>query len=130
MSVKDLLKEGNVIACRASDPVRCAVQKMYAYNVGSVLVLGDDGSLVGIFTERDLVRLLAEGGNLDVRLERVATKEPLITASPNESLMSVAMKMLENNIRHIPVVEGGRVLGVLSIRDVLRALIARDVVYP
>ena len=58
-------------------------------------------------------------------LEQVARKS-LITASPDDTVLSAAVKMIENNIRHMPVVEGGRVIGVISIRDVLRALLTAE----
>ncbi|MFB6490339.1 MAG: CBS domain-containing protein [Thermoproteus sp. AZ2] len=120
---------GRVVSCTTRDTIRCAVSKMYAYNVGSVVVVDDLGSPVGIFTERDLVRAVAEGLSLDTPLERVAKKE-LVVASLDEPLISVANKMIEHNIRHIPVVEGGKVVGVLSIRDALRSLVALEATYP
>lgn len=102
---------------------------MYAYNVGAVLVLDDLGVPVGVFTERDLVRVVAEGLSLDTPLDRIARKE-LIKASPNESVLEAAAKMIEHNIRHLPVVEGNRVVGVVSIRDALRSLMALEAAYP
>jgi CBS domain-containing protein len=98
---------------------------MYAANVGSVVVLDRSGRPVGIVTERDVVRFLAQEVNLKTPLENVARKN-LITASPEDSVVSAAVKMIENNIRHMPVVEGGRLIGVISIRDVLRALVAAE----
>jgi CBS domain-containing protein len=98
---------------------------MYAANVGSVVVLDRSGRPVGIVTERDVVRFLAQEVDLKTPLESVARKN-LITASPEDSVVSAAVKMIENNIRHMPVVEGGRLIGVISIRDVLRALVATE----
>jgi CBS domain-containing protein len=98
---------------------------MYAANVGSVVVLDRSGRPVGIVTERDVVRFLAQEVDLKTPLENVARKN-LITASPEDSVVSAAVKMIENNIRHMPVVEGGRLIGVISIRDVLRALVAAE----
>lgn len=114
-----------VISCYVDEPVECAVAKMYAANVGSVVVLERDGRLAGIVTERDIVRFLAQEVDLKTPLGQVARKQ-VITASPDEAVVSAAVKMIENNIRHMPVVEGGRVIGVISIRDVLRALLAAE----
>ncbi len=125
MKVRDLLKD-NVIFCYADEPVECAVAKMYAANVGSVVVMDRANRPVGIVTERDIVRFLAQEIDLKTPLEQVA-KKSLITVSPEESIVSAAAKMIENNIRHMPVVEGGRVVGVISIRDVLRALVTAEV---
>ncbi len=60
MRIKELIRDG-VISCKSIDPITCAVAKMYMHNVGSVLVIDEDGKPAGIFTERDLVRVVAEG---------------------------------------------------------------------
>ncbi len=124
MNVRSLVKNV-VISCDERETVECAVAKMYASNVGSVIVTNESGRPVGIITERDIVRFLAEDIDLKTPLGEVARKN-LITASPDESVVSVAAKMIENNIRHIPVMEGDRLVGILSIRDVLRALLAEE----
>lgn len=59
MRIKELIRDG-VISCKSTDPITCAVAKMYMHNVGSVLVIDEDEKPVGIFTERDLVRVVAE----------------------------------------------------------------------
>ncbi|MGC8543891.1 MAG: CBS domain-containing protein [Vulcanisaeta sp.] len=128
MRIKELIKDG-VISCKSTDPITCAVAKMYMNNVGSVLVIDEDGKPAGIFTERDLVRVIAEGISLDTPLVKVMSKR-LITANTSESILSAAMKMLENNIRHLPVTEEGRVVGMVSIRDLVRALMAQELAYP
>jgi CBS domain-containing protein len=124
MKVRDLLKDA-VVSCREDEPLECAVAKMYATNVGSVVVVDRAGHPVGIVTERDVVRFLAQQVDFKTPLGQVARKS-LITASPDDSLISAAAKMIEHNVRHMPVVEGGRLVGVISIRDVLRALLAAE----
>ncbi|ADN51891.1 CBS domain-containing protein [Vulcanisaeta distributa] len=128
MRIKELIRDG-VISCRSTDPITCAVAKMYMHNVGSVLVIDEDEKPVGIFTERDLVRIVAEGISLDTPLMKVMSRK-LITANTSESVISAAMKMIENNIRHLPVVEEGRAVGMVSIRDLVRALMAQELSYP
>lgn len=123
-----MIRDG-VISCRSTDPITCAVAKMYMHNVGSVLVIDEDEKPVGIFTERDLVRIVAEGISLDTPLMKVMSRK-LITANTSESVISAAMKMIENNIRHLPVVEEGRAVGMVSIRDLVRALMAQELSYP
>ena len=91
-----------VISCYVDEPVECAVAKMYAANVGSVVVLERDGRLAGIVTERDIVRFLAQEVDLKTPLGQVARKQ-VITASPDEAVVSAAVKMIENNIRHMAV---------------------------
>ncbi len=124
VKVRDLLKDA-IVSCREDEPLECAVAKMYAANVGSVVVVDAAGRPVGIVTERDIVRFLAQEVDFKTPLGQVARKS-LITASPDDSLISAAAKMIEHNIRHLPVVEGGRLVGVISIRDVLRALLAAE----
>ena len=124
MKVRNLLKDA-IISCREDEPLECAVAKMYATNVGSVVVVDMAGKPVGIVTERDIVRFLAQEVDFKTPLGQVA-KKSLITVSPEDSIISAAVKMIESNIRHMPVVEGGRVVGVISIRDVLRALLTAE----
>ncbi|MEZ0318455.1 MAG: CBS domain-containing protein [Pyrobaculum sp.] len=124
MKIRELVKDA-VVSCYADEPIECAVAKMYAANVGSVVVVDRGGRPIGIITERDVVRLLAQEVDFKTPLEQVARKN-LITASPDDTALSAAVKMIENNIRHMPVVEGGRVVGVVSIRDVLRALLTAE----
>ncbi|GAB6945899.1 CBS domain-containing protein [Vulcanisaeta sp. JCM 16161] len=128
MRIKELIRDG-IISCKSTDPITCAVAKMYMHNVGSVLVIDEDERPVGIFTERDLVRVVAEGISLDTPLMKVMSRK-LITANVSESVISAAMKMIENNIRHLPVVEEGRAVGMVSIRDLVRALMAQELSYP
>ncbi|MEM3835425.1 CBS domain-containing protein [Pyrobaculum sp.] len=125
MKIRELVRRDHLVYCYADEPIECAVAKMYASNVGSVVVVDRTGSPVGIITERDIVRLLAEEVDFKTPLERVARKN-LVTASPDDTVIATAVKMIEKNIRHIPVVEGGRVIGVVSIRDVLRALVTAE----
>ncbi|MCC6031454.1 MAG: CBS domain-containing protein [Pyrobaculum sp.] len=124
MKVRNLLKDA-IISCREDEPLECAVAKMYATNVGSVVVVDMAGKPVGIVTERDIVRFLAQEVDFKTPLGQVA-KKSLITVSPEDSIISATVKMIESNIRHMPVVEGGRVVGVISIRDVLRALLTAE----
>ncbi|MEM4839078.1 MAG: CBS domain-containing protein, partial [Pyrobaculum sp.] len=104
MKIKDLVRD-SVITCVEEEPIECAVAKMYAANVGSVVVVDRSGRPVGIVTERDIVRFLAQEIDLKTPLGQAARKS-LITASPDDSVVSTAVKMIENNIRHMPVVEG------------------------
>jgi len=128
MRVKELIKDG-IISCRSTDPIKCAVTKMYINNVGSVLIIDENDKPIGIFTERDLVRVIAENISLDAPLLKVMSRR-LITATTMESLVSAAMKMVENNIRHLPVVEEGKAIGMVSIRDLLRTLMSEELAYP
>jgi CBS domain-containing protein len=104
--------------------VREAIRLMNERNVGSVTVC-EGGRLVGIFTERDVLRLASNGGALDgLRMADVMTRSP-ITVPADADVVAVAELMGEKRVRHLPVVEGENVLGVVGIRDVLAALVDR-----
>jgi CBS domain-containing protein len=113
-----------LVSVGPDDPVSVAVARMNEENVGSVTVC-DGPELVGIFTERDLVRLAGEGsGFAEVRISEVMTRRP-VTVSPDDDIVSAARLMGERRIRHLPVVQDGLLLGVIGIRDVMGSLVER-----
>jgi len=97
--------------------VRAATKVLAEHNIGAVLVM-DGEELVGIFTERDLVkRVAAVGRDLDTTLlQEVMTANP-DTLAPNARAYEAFVLMQDRGYRHIPVVEAGRVVAVVSIRD-------------
>jgi CBS domain-containing protein len=101
-----------------------AIRRMAEAGVGSVAVC-EGARLVGIFTERDVLRLAAKASALDgVRVADAMTRE-VITVSADTDLVAAARLMGERRIRHLPVVEGENLLGMVGIRDVLGALAER-----
>jgi CBS domain-containing protein len=113
-----------LVTVEPKDSARVAVLRMLEEDVGSVAVC-EGGKLVGIFTERDVLRLAGEGTPLDgVRLADVMTTE-VTTVSADVSVTDAAALMGERRIRHLPVVEDGRLLGMIGIRDVLGSLVER-----
>jgi CBS domain-containing protein len=104
--------------------VREAVRRMSEAGVGSVAVC-EGSRLAGIFTERDVLRLAGEHVDLDrVRVADAMTRDVVIV-SPDEDIVAAARLMGERRIRHLPVVQGENVLGIVGIRDVLGALAER-----
>jgi CBS domain-containing protein len=120
---------GNVMRTRVvtvdpGDSARLAVLRMLEEGVGSVAVC-DAGRLVGIFTERDVLALSGEGTDLDgVRVGDVMTREPF-TVDADVAVLDAARLMGEKRIRHLPVVQGENLLGMIGIRDVLGSLVER-----
>ncbi len=113
-----------LVSVGPDDPVSLAVARMNEENVGSVTVC-DGPELVGIFTERDLVRLAGEGNHFaSIRISEVMTRRP-VTVSPDDDIVSAARLMGERRIRHLPVVQDGFLLGVIGIRDVMGSLVER-----
>ena len=113
------------ITVHKNSSVQEAARLMFNNRIGSVLVVDDEGRLVGIVTERDLVYLVATG-KVDLAKEypvwQIMTENP-ITASPEESVLEALVKMSEARIRHLPVVdENGKPLGMVSYRDIMNII--------
>jgi len=101
--------------------VQDAIGRMVDENVGSVAVC-DGTRLVGIFTERDVLRLASQGARFgDLEVVDVMTKR-LITVGPDDDIVAVAHLMGERRLRHVPVLEGENLVGIVGIRDVLGVL--------
>jgi CBS domain-containing protein len=101
-----------------------AVRKMIDLRVGAVLVTGDQGELVGILTERDfLAKVAGVPGYESLPAADFMTRSPE-TVTPRDILAFALGKMDAGGYRHLPVVEGGKPVGVVSVRDVLRHLTA------
>ena len=110
-----------VISVAPNDTVQLAIQRMMEEGIGAVTVC-EGPRLVGIFTERDVLRLAAEGPDFsNVKVGDVMTRN-VVTVSPDVGVLAAAQLMRERRVRHLPVVEGENVLGIVGIRDVLTVL--------
>jgi CBS domain-containing protein len=105
---------------RPDDDLAAAARKMWDQQTGSLVVL-DGEDLVGIITERDILRAVATGTPLDTPVSEVMSKG-VVTVEPGTSLREAASIMTEQWIRHLPVLEGGRLVGVVSQRDLAGVL--------
>jgi CBS domain-containing protein len=110
-----------LVQAEPGESVRVAIRRMCDAGVGSIAVC-DGSRLVGILTERDVLGLAAEGLDLDDLPVREAMTERVVTVSPDADIVATARLMGERHIRHLPVVEGENLLGIVGIRDVLGAL--------
>ena len=106
-----------------------AVRELNSHRIGALVVTGDDGSVQGIVSERDVLRMAAEtwddSGDRVSRLRDrpvvgIMTRE-VICAVPDDELDYAMGIMTQNRIRHLPIVEEGRLVGIISIGDVVRA---------
>jgi CBS domain-containing protein len=104
----------------ADTTVAAAARLMREKNVGAVMVVGSDGSLAGIFTERDaLFRVTAEDRDPNAtRLSDVMTRDPR-TISPDRPFAHALLMMYDGGFRHVPVIDEGRPIGMVSARDAL-----------
>ena len=125
MSVSDLMSRGLVTA-RPDEPVSVVAKRMHNAGVGAVVVLDEEGKLLGLFTERDLLRLVAEEASLDKPVGEEMTVNPTVV-KPDTPILEAGSLMVQLGVRHLPVVDDdGRPLGILSLRDVCQSLLAQE----
>ena len=113
----------DLLSVEANVSIIEAAQRMVDRNVGAVLVL-DDGRLTGILTERDVLRAVARGLRDDARVADCMTAHP-DTIGPDDTTEHAVVLMLHGGFRHLPVVQGDNLVGVISIRD-LAPLVLED----
>jgi len=123
MLVRDILSQkGNLVhSCAPDDTLADVADLMVGHNVGSLVVMQDD-EMVGIVTERDILRAsAATRGPLEfLKVSERMTRCPVV-ASPNDEVADIMCIMTERRIRHVPVVERGRLVGLVSIGDTVKA---------
>lgn len=128
LSVRQILKNkgDKVWATRPDATVYEALQLMAEKNIGALLVMEGE-ALRGIFSERDYARKIILHGksSKEAHVSEIMTPE-VITVSPDESIVTCMNLMTEKRIRHLPVVEDNRVIGVVSIGDVVKAIISEQ----
>jgi CBS domain-containing protein len=120
------LMTGAVVSVAPEDTLGEAAERMAEDGVGSAVVL-DSGRLIGILTERDLLRAVAGRVHTsEARVREWMTVDPM-TATETTSADEAMRTMLEQGFRHLPVIEGGRTIGVVSLRELMRTAMQVDV---
>lgn len=116
-------KDGAIHAVAPGDSVLEAIRRMAQHHIGALLVM-DGETLVGIVSERDYARkvILKDRSSRDTRVADIMSA-PVITVPPDATLDACMRTVTDRRVRHLPVVEGDRVLGVLSIGDLVKAVI-------
>ncbi|WP_058281474.1 CBS domain-containing protein [Ruegeria denitrificans] len=126
MLVQAILKSkatDSVVTVEPSSTVSEAAKILAEKRIGTVIVSEDGGSTaIGILSERDIVRELAVSGSscLDQTVETYMTRE-LVTATRQETVQDIMTRMTEGRFRHMPVVEEGKLIGIVTIGDVVKA---------
>jgi CBS domain-containing protein len=122
MKIGEFLKSARqrLVTCAPDDTLDAAAKLLHAHAIGAMPVCQMMTRMVGIVSERDLVRTFAtKGCDLrDMRVRDIMTTR-VISCAPDDTMQEAQEIMRKNRFRHLPVVEGGRVLGILSIRDTL-----------
>ena len=125
MIVRSILKtksSTDVATTVAGQKVGDAAKLLDQRRIGALVVVDDQRGLAGILSERDIVRGLSRHGSavLDMQVGQLMTAD-VLTCTPEDSLDSLMATMTSNRIRHLPVLEGGRLAGIITIGDVVKA---------
>ena len=132
-TAKDLLSGrdlGRVFSVGPDANVQEAIDLLAAHNVGAMLVLEATGKVVGILSERDIVRKVSlRGKGADVIKVREIMTAKVLYVEASQSVEECMALMNEKGIRHLPVYENGTLLGLISIRDVLRTIILEQQIF-
>ncbi|KAK3025827.1 hypothetical protein RJ639_041275 [Escallonia herrerae] len=134
-TISDVLKgkgksaDGSWLWCATDDTVYDAVKSMTQHNVGALVVVkpGEQKAIAGIITERDYLRKIIVQGrsSKSTKVGDIMTEEnKLITVTPDTKVLKAMQLMTDNRIRHIPVIDNKRMLGMVSIGDVVRAVVS------
>ena len=127
MNVARILKDkGRNVATLAPETLmRDVVQTLAKERIGALVICDTDRHVVGIVSERDIVRVLAASGGavLDQRVEQFMTKE-VRTCTERDTVEWLMEEMTSHRFRHMPVVDGGRLIGIISIGDVVKQCMA------
>ncbi len=123
MNVKNILaaKGGDVISIEPTAALAAAAKLLSKHRIGAVVIHGAGGRLAGILSERDIVRALSEHGTaaLELPVGQVMTRE-VSTCSEDDSIADIMERMTAGKFRHMPVLTKGRMVGLISIGDVVK----------
>ena len=123
MIVKNILagKRGDVVTIEPTADLSAAIKLLAERRIGAVVILGADRRIVGILSERDIVRALAERGPaaLNERVGQVMTRD-VKTCSADDTIEGLMSRMTTGKFRHMPVVEEDKLIGIVSIGDVVK----------
>jgi CBS domain-containing protein len=113
MKVRNILatKKGHTITVKADEPVRKAIALLVQHRIGALLVMDEANRLVGIISERDVMRTAAEDEQLfDRPVADIMTRD-VVVGMPQDDVIAVAHTMLEKRFRHLPIVDEGQLIG-------------------
>lgn len=122
MLVQDLVKQktNNLVTVPPGEDIRQSAATMIDRSVSALIVISDEGHLSGIMTERDVARYIAtSSANQNGTVSEAMTGD-VITCTPDHQVSEIVEIMSGSNIRHVPVVDGGQVTAVVTIRDIVR----------
>lgn len=127
MQIKNILatKGMQVITIRPEQTLRDVVTMLSERRIGALVVVDGAGKPVGIISERDIIRTASHDDKFFGRQVKEAMTTAVIFGSPNDDVHSVEKTMTERHFRHLPIVEDGKLTGMISIRDIIKALLGK-----
>ncbi len=124
-----VLKEKNNKICTMlpTSTIEHCIEKMNHENIGSVLIVEEDGKLVGMFTERDILKKIFQK-HIDIKKTHVSEvmTTQLVFAKPNSTVEEAMATFTERRFRHLPVLENNKLIGVISIGDITKWIITKQ----
>ncbi len=123
MTIASILatKGDKVVTVRAEQSIREALGVLAQHNIGALVVVDAGMRPIGILSERDIVRAAAKDENVFPLLVSQLMTRDLVLGGPGDDLGAVGQTMVQRRIRHLPVVDGGKLVGMISIGDVVKA---------
>ena len=111
-----------VVTVKSTDKAGKALQAMVRHKIGSIIIV-EKGKPVGILTERDISTRVAKGQNVRGMIVRNIMSKPLVTIGPSAEVSQAVEQMVRKDIRRLPVMEGDKLLGMVTERDIFRYLV-------
>ena len=127
MLVTQILKDKGDLVFTASpnETVAAAAALLHTRRVGAMILVDEEGMVVGILSERDIVRVIAEHGESALKKPiSVCMTSDVVFAAPHETVDALLSQMTDRKIRHLPVLKDGRLVGIVSIGDLVKSKIS------
>ena len=123
MNIQGILakKGADVVTVRPQQTIREAIATLIMNNIGALVVVNNAGQPIGIISERDIIRVAATNESIFPLTVGVLMSREMVFGMPHDDLEAVAHTMTEKRVRHVPVVDQGKLVGIVSIGDIVKA---------
>ncbi len=111
----------NVFTAQPEQSIKDAVAVLSKHNIGALVVVDSSNHVIGILSERDIVRQASHDDQVFTRTVRQLMTEKVITGSPHDDLETVMRTMTQRHFRHLPIVENGKLVGIVALGDLVKA---------
>jgi CBS domain-containing protein len=120
LKAKDIMSK-NIVCVHKDTPIFEAIQLLVEHNISGLPVVKDDMTLVGILSEKDVVDLFHEGEKAENKKVEDYMTEPAVHFDENSDIVNICNFLLKNIFRRIPVTSDGKIIGIISIKDILNS---------